>query len=108
MTRSNAVLTATAALLGAAFFVFSQPPSRKPAGHAEYAPWETRVIAPREIRPAFYTQVTQRELDAAAAEGWELVAVTPFVYLNEARGTARDTVTQAYPAYYFKRLRQDR
>jgi hypothetical protein len=113
MTRANQVLIAMAALAGAAFLFspagFSQafPPAGKRA--QEYPPWETKVLQPHEVRPAHYSQVTQREIDVAAADGWELVSVAPFVFLNEARGQARqDTVTQAYPAYYFKRSRRDR
>jgi hypothetical protein len=104
MTRIYAVLIATAALLGAAVFVYSQAPVRK----VPYPAWETRVVTPREIAPARYAQVQQRDLDMVAADGWDLVAVAPYVLLNEARGTKQDTVTQTYPAYYFKRLRPDR
>ena len=108
MTRFSTSLFATAALLGAALFVFSQSP-RKATAAMEYSPWETKALVPFERSPAHYVQVPQRELDTAAAEGWELVAVAPFVLLNEARGQdRRDTVTQAYSAYYFKRLRRER
>jgi hypothetical protein len=105
MTRSSTALIATAALLGAAFFVYSQPQRRAP----EYPPWETKVLTPVEVTPAHYVQVSQRDIDVAAADGWELVSVAPFVLLNEARGKERrDTVTQSYAAYYFKRPRRDR
>jgi hypothetical protein len=41
-----------------------------------------------------------------------LVAVVPYIYKNEERGTPdmapRPMVTQTYPAYYFKRLKPAR
>ncbi len=69
--------------------------------------WEVRTLLPREHAPARYTQVQKSEVDQLAAEGWELVAVTPYIYLNEERGQEgrKLIVTQTYPAYYFKRLR---
>jgi hypothetical protein len=64
---------------------------------------------PREIAPARYEQVEQRELQSLADQGWELVSVMPYIYRNEERGTPemapRPMVTQTYPAYFFKRLK---
>jgi hypothetical protein len=101
MNRTILLLAAVAAL---AFGLLAQ---RRPGG--DYPAWETRAVFPHEYRPGEYHQASQRELEILALEGWELVAVTPFVYLNEARGKdQRATVTQTYPAYFFKRLRKER
>ena len=74
--------------------------------------WEVKALLPQEATPARYRQVSRQELDEATRDGWELVAVTPYVYLNEERGSrtdlARPMVTQTYPAYFFKRLKKDR
>ena len=73
-----------------------------------YAQYEVRSVFPREISPAMYEQVPQQELQSLAAQGWELVSVTPYVYRNEERGSAsnnKPAVTQTYPAYFFKRVR---
>jgi hypothetical protein len=74
----------------------------------EYPEYEVRVMQPREISPARYLQVSEGELDQAAREGWELVAVVPFALANEERGNEapKAIVTQTYPAFYFKRLRR--
>jgi hypothetical protein len=74
----------------------------------EYPEYEVRVMQPREISPARYLQVSEGELDQAAREGWELVAVVPFALANEERGNdaPKAIVTQTYPAFYFKRLRR--
>jgi hypothetical protein len=70
---------------------------------------EVTSLMPSETSPAKYKQVDARELQGLAGEGWELVAVVPYIYKNEERGTPdmapRPMVTQVYPAYYFKRLR---
>src|SRR5271156_3294225 len=70
--------------------------------------YEVRSVFPRETAPAQYQQVEQREIQALADQGWELVGVTPYIYKNEERGTTemapRPIVTQTYPAYFFKRL----
>ena len=71
--------------------------------------YEVRSVFPKEFSPAQYEQVTQRELDTLADQGWELVGVTPYIYKNEERGTPqmapRPIVTQTYPAYFFRRLK---
>lgn len=81
------------------------------SGRVETAPrWEYRQLLPQEISPARYKQVEEWEIRAAANEGWELVGVSPFVYLNEERGAEgqpKRMVTQTYPGFYFKRLRRD-
>jgi hypothetical protein len=68
-----------------------------------------KAVLPHETAPAQYKQVDAREIQSLADEGWELVAVVPYIYKNEERGTPdmapRPMVTQTYPAYYFKRLR---
>jgi hypothetical protein len=108
MTRRLNILTLTAVLFGAtAVFVSAQRPAA-PVRRVEYPVWETKILAPREVRPAHYAQVPQRDIEQAGFEGWELVAVESWVLRNEARGETRDTVTQVYPAYYFKRIRPDR
>ena len=69
--------------------------------------YEVRSVFPRETSPAQYQQVEQRELQTLADQGWELVAVVPYVYKNEERGSPdlapRPMVTQTYPAYFFRR-----
>lgn len=71
--------------------------------------YELKLVFPREVSPARYEQVDQRELQSLADQGWELVGVTPYIYRNEERGpmepTPRPMVTQTYPAYFFKRLK---
>jgi hypothetical protein len=78
----------------------------RPAGQPSY---EIRSVFPRETSPAQYQQVEQRDIQALADQGWELVSVMPYVYKNEERGTRemapRPMVTQTYPAYFFKRLK---
>jgi hypothetical protein len=73
-----------------------------------YPPYEVRFLFPREVSPARYEQVPAHDVQALATQGWELVSVTPYIYLNEERGDAptnKPMVTQTYPAYFFKRLR---
>jgi hypothetical protein len=71
--------------------------------------FEVKSLMPRETSPAQYRQVDSREIQSLADEGWELVAVVPYIYKNEERGTPdlapRPMVTQVYPAYFFKRLK---
>jgi hypothetical protein len=71
--------------------------------------YEVKSLTPRETSPAQYRQVDAAEIQSLAGEGWELVAVVPYIYKNEERGTPdmapRPMVTQVYPAYFFKRLR---
>jgi hypothetical protein len=78
----------------------------RPGDHPAY---EVKSLMPRETAPAQYKQVDASELQALAGEGWELVAVVPYIYKNEERGTPdlapRPMVTQTYPAYFFKRLK---
>ena len=71
-----------------------------------YPPYEVRSLFPSERSAGQYQQVSQREIQALAEEGWELVSVTPYIYRNEERGdpaVLRPIVTQTYPAYFFKR-----
>ncbi len=105
---------ATAALLGATALVWAQrrpspdivPPGRRDTSHA---PWEFKAVFPLETSPARYRQVALSELDQISRDGWELVSVTPYVYLNEERGPdgRKAVVTQTYPAYFFKRPRKE-
>lgn len=76
----------------------------------EFPAWETRAVTPREVSPARYQQVEYWELERLEREGWELVSVAPFVLQNEERGPEgrKQVVTQAYPAYYFKRVKPAR
>lgn len=71
--------------------------------------YEMKSLMPRETSPAHYQQVEEREIQYLAGEGWELVAVVPYIYRNEERGTPdlapRPMATQVYPAYFFKRPR---
>ena len=104
MRRSILVITLGA---GAVLFLWAQ---RDRA--IDHVPYEVRSVLPREVSPAQYQQVEQRELRDLAEQGWELVAVVPYIYRNEERGTAemapRPMVTQTYPAYFFKRLKTTR
>ena len=74
-----------------------------------YPPYEFKAVLPREVAPAQYHQVEQRDLESVAEQGWELVSVIPYIYKNEERGSPtmapRPIVTMTYPAYYFKRLK---
>lgn len=72
--------------------------------------WEYTALLPDEISPARYRQASHAEVARMAAQGWELVSVSPYVYLNEERGPEgrKLVVTQTYPAYYFKRLKPNR
>ena len=75
-----------------------------------HAPYEFKALLPREVLPAQYQQVEQRDLESVTDQGWELVSVMPFVYRNEERGHAlnnKPAVTQTYPAYFFKRLKPE-
>jgi hypothetical protein len=81
-------------------------PQRRPRP-GDYPPWEVKVVQPYEISPARYRQVTERELNDVAIQGWELVGIAPYTYLNEERGKEKTMVTQTYPTYIFKRLRKE-
>lgn len=75
-----------------------------------YPEWEVKVLHPHEIAAGRYAQVRPYELDQTAADGWELVSVTPFVMRNEEHEGPkgeRPMVTQVYVSYSFKRLRND-
>lgn len=74
------------------------------------ARWEHKALLPTEISPARYAQVQEWEIRTAGEQGWELVSVSPYVYLNEERGPdgRKLVVTQTYPAYYFKRPKRER
>jgi hypothetical protein len=91
----------------AALLVWAQ--RERPADHPAY---EVKSLMPRETAPAQYRQVDAAEIQGLAGDGWELVAVVPYIYKNEERGTPdlapRPMVTQVYPAYYFKRLKTAR
>jgi hypothetical protein len=88
----------------AAFLMWAQ--RDRPADRPAY---EVKSLMPRETAPAQYKQVDAGEIQNLASDGWELVAVVPYIYKNEERGTPdlapRPMVTQVYPAYFFKRLR---
>ncbi len=73
----------------------------------DYPAWEVKVVQPAEMTPARYRQVTERELNEVADQGWELVGLAPYTYLNEERGKEKTMVTQTYPSYVFKRLRKE-
>lgn len=101
--RRVIALAAAACFLAAA--IWAQRATRV-APFADRVIWEYKAILPQETSPAKYRQVEQYEVAAAAAQGWELVAVSPYVYQNEERGPEgrKQVVTQTYPAYYFKRV----
>lgn len=79
------------------------------AQQSEAPAYEVRALFPREVSPARYEQVEPHELQTLAEQGWELVSVEPYVYRNEERGGEgvhpKPTITQTYPAYFFKRVR---
>jgi|SRR5665213_467486 len=93
--------------LAMAISVFVWVQQTKAAAPA-YVQYEVHSVFPRQTSPAIYEQVPQQDLETLAAQGWELVSVTPYVYRNEERGTAlndKPAVTQTYPAYFFKRVK---
>ena len=104
MRRSILVIS-----LGAAAVLLLWAQRDRPGDHS---PYEVRSVYPREVSPAQYQQVEQQELRDLAGQGWELVAVVPYIYRNEERGTPaiapRPMVTQTYPAYFFNRLKLTR
>ena len=83
--------------------------AQRDAALPAYSPYEVKAVFPREVSPARFEQVEDRELQSLAGQGWELVSVMPYIYRNEERGsvtvTPRPMVTQTYPAYFFKRIR---
>src|SRR5437870_1813810 len=78
--------------------------------YPSHVPFEVYSAFPHETSPGQYQQVEQRELQALAEQGWELVSVMPYVYRNEERGSGnpKAVVTQTYPAYFFKRAKMIR
>jgi hypothetical protein len=100
--RRNALLIGLCAAAALLAWAQRDRPSDQPA-------YEVKTLLPHETAPAQYKQVDTIELQNLAGDGWELVAVVPYIYKNEERGTPdlapRPMVTQTYPAYDFKRLR---
>jgi hypothetical protein len=96
----RAVVLGSIAVVAALFLLAQQRPVERPG-------YEVRSVLPRETSPAQYRQVDQGELQNLADQGWELIAVVPYIYKNEERGTPdlapRPMVTQTYPAYFFRR-----
>jgi hypothetical protein len=89
----------------AAIVLYAQP-QREPTRPA----FEVMSVFPRETSPGQYAQVDAGRIQDLSSQGWELVGVTPFIYRNEEHPNGdfhgpKPVVTQAYPAYYFKRLR---
>lgn len=93
--------------LATLILLFAQQQSAQFPSHV---PFEVRSLFPHENPPGIYQQVDQREIQALADQGFELVSVMPYIYRNEERGTnnPRNIVTQTYPAYFFKRARMIR
>ncbi|MBY0506667.1 MAG: DUF4177 domain-containing protein [Bryobacteraceae bacterium] len=100
-------LTALLLIVLTVFFLTAQTPQPRRKRSGDYPVWEVKVLQPVEVTPARYRQVTERELNDLAYEGWELVSMTPFTYLNEERGKEKTMVTQTYPSYVFKRQRKE-
>jgi hypothetical protein len=104
MRRSICIIVLSFAAIAA---VLAQ--RQRSAGDPQY---ELKAVFPRETSPAQFQQVDQRDLQALADQGWELVSVMPYIYKNEERGSLalapRPMVTQTYPAYFFKRLKPGR
>ena len=82
------------------------------AAPANRTAYEFLSVFPAETAPGQYQQVPDAQLQQLAAQGWELVSVSTFVLRNEEHDSGdlypRTVVTQAYPAYFLKRLRTDR
>src|SRR5579863_8939737 len=93
--------------LSAVLVIWAQ--RERPSAGPQY---EVKSVFPAETSPAQYQQVQQKDLQALADQGWELVSVMPYIYKNEERGTPdmspRPMVTQTYPAYFFKRIKPAR
>jgi hypothetical protein len=102
MKRIYAILIAGITM---ALLLWSQQREPTPS----YVPFEMLSVFPREVSTGVYAQVEQRQLETLSEQGWELVGVTPYIYRNEEHGsgsfTQKLTVTQTYPAYYFKRMK---
>ena len=101
-------MIAIALACAAVVLVFAQ----KRAVQSDLPAYEIRSVLLREVSPGHYEQVQPRELDALADQGWELVSVMPYIYRNEEHGNQttnpKPVVTQTYPAYFFKREKQNR
>jgi len=102
MTRST---LAVAICLTTAVLLWAQQRGR----YTGHPPYEVKSVFPQETSPGQYRHVEQRELEALADQGWELVSVMPYIYRNEERGNdnirPKPVVTQTYPAYFFRRAR---
>jgi hypothetical protein len=98
----NALLIGLCAAAAVSLWAQRDRPGDRPA-------FEVKTLLPRETSPAQYKQVDAIEIQSLAGDGWELVAVVPYIYKNEEHGTPdlapRPMVTQVYPAYFFKRLK---
>lgn len=73
-----------------------------------YAPYELLSVFPEESAPGEFHQVDPAQLQSLSDQGWQLVSVSPYVYLNEehVNGTpSAPLVTQVYQAYFFQRAR---
>ena len=99
MRRTTYLLCAICLVLGT--LLLRGDPRESPKQPA----WQVKAVFPRELSPARYAQVSPRELQRLAADGWQLVSVAPYVVLNEERGPKgrKLAVTQTYPAYFFQR-----
>ena len=105
-------------LLGAVALLFAQQ-QRRPTGTAPgrvatgggsdtavHAQYQLLSVFPQETAPGEFHQVDPGQLQQLADQGWQLVSVSPYVYLNEEHpnGTpSAQVVTQAYQAYFFQR-----
>jgi hypothetical protein len=71
--------------------------------------WEYRTLLPPDVGRGVYQQVDAGEIQRMGDMGWELVSVVPWVLRNDERKAdlgASWIVTQSYPAYVFKRKRE--
>ena len=100
--KPTLILVIGASLVLCALLFGDGPPG---ATTSTASPWEVKALMPREVSPARYVQVPSSDLERLAADGWQLVSVTPYVILNEERGPEgrKIAVTQTYPAYFFQR-----
>jgi len=105
------VFAAILVMAAAALLLLAQRGSTSRAMVPLNASLEYRALTPREFAPAQYNQVDEREIARMTEEGWQLVAVSPWVLKNEERGPRegnRPVTTQVYPAYYFTRRLPER
>jgi hypothetical protein len=71
--------------------------------------WEYRTLTPPDVGRGVYQQVESGDIQRMGDMGWELVGVVPWVLRNDERKAdlgASWVVTQSYPAYVFKRKRE--